>query len=328
MKTKLSLSILFGLSSTLLASPIGWWRFQEAGATDGATLSSATSTVNTGTLDGNISGSPRYSSNVPGTAIYDPLSNSVYGNAFSVDGTAGGSRINVNNNALLNNPNAFTVEFFIRLVGEPGSYESFIQRLDTTHTTGSSDPTLRDYRRWQIDYDHGANGNQYGDIRSRWDLHDPALEVNNVGEGQTDYNSVIRGEQFFVDTATGSNNPGDYGAGDAALEGDGINDDPNSWHHVAITFDGINRVEMFMDYQLGTGRNLNGTYVHPDGQLRFGKLSNSGYGLFIDEVRYSDRVLAPTEFLIAIPEPSAGGLLFFGAILTGVFSRIYRRKGQ
>ena len=149
----LSWSALLVLSSSLLANPVGYWRFDEVTASAGAGLNPVSS-VNDASLNTTTSGTPIYSSDVPGPRILDPVSGSIVDNAFSLDGTAGSSRVNVANHALLNASSDFTVEFFIRLNGEPGSYESFVQRIDTTHNT-STDNASRNYRRWQVDFDHG-----------------------------------------------------------------------------------------------------------------------------------------------------------------------------
>ena len=311
----LSCAVPLVLGSSLLANPVGYWRFDEVSASPGAALNPVSS-VNDASLNTTTTGTPIYSSDVPGPRILDPLSGSIVDNAFSLDGTAASSRVNVANHALLNASTDFTVEFFIRLNGEPGSYESFVQRIDTTHNNSANDPG-RNYRRWQVDFDHGNNlTTGFGEARSRFDTYDPSLVVTDPIEGQTDFNRVAHGNHLFIDTDTGSNDVNDYTAGDPSTQGDGLNDDQVTWHHLAVTVSN-NVVSLFMDYAPAAGSQLTlaGTFVHPDGQFRFGKLSNRPHGLFMDELRYSDSVLTPDQFLVAIPEPSVPALVLLGAML-------------
>ena len=75
-----------------------------------------------------------------------------------------------------------------------------------------------------------------------------------------------------------------------------------------------------MDYQLMQTRTLVDTdssgFVHPDALIEVGKGGGATYGTFIDEVRYSDGVLDPTQFLRAtsIPEPSTALLSLLGGL--------------
>jgi hypothetical protein len=75
-----------------------------------------------------------------------------------------------------------------------------------------------------------------------------------------------------------------------------------------------------MDYQLMQTRTLVDTdssgYLHPNALIEVGKAGGSTYGTFIDEVRYSDGVLDPTQFLqvTSIPEPSSALLSLLGGL--------------
>ncbi len=76
-----------------------------------------------------------------------------------------------------------------------------------------------------------------------------------------------------------------------------------------------------MDYQLMQTRTLVDTdssgYLHPDALIEFGRGGGGAtYGTFIDEVRYSDGVLDPTQFLqvTSIPEPSSALLSLLGGL--------------
>ena len=94
--------------------------------------------------------------------------------------------------------------------------------------------------------------------------------------------------------------------------------DDTGWHHLAFTYDGTN-VKTYVDYNIAdttaptyyNGRVFTGyTYM----QVGW---SNAGapdyYHLGdLDELRFSDTVLAPSEFLGAVPEPATIALMTIG----------------
>ncbi|MGJ8697318.1 MAG: LamG domain-containing protein [Verrucomicrobiaceae bacterium] len=95
----------------------------------------------------------------------------------------------------------------------------------------------------------------------------------------------------------------------------------NSWHHVAGTYDG-NEIELFVD---GTsqGTLVAGTSAANTRELEFGRARNGGrfFGGDLDEIRISDTVLSPSEFL-SVPEPSTSLLtVLFGLVTLGVRRR-------
>lgn len=218
---------------------------------------------------------------------------------------------------------SFTVEFFIKMIGEPANYESILNRRETSNLG------------WQVDFDHAANL-AFGRIRSRWDT--PAGEPDGVAEPGLDENvNFVLGPQgnanaakVFIDTGAkdelgadvgpqNTGNPLDYiydaaslnpNETDVALQGDGAND-VAEWHHVAMTFDQVTgEIRFYFDYQLMQARTLAGTegdgFTHPSGALQFGKLAGQDYALGIDEVRYSNKVLKSFEFLQAMSAPEPG----------------------
>ncbi|HIG84304.1 MAG TPA: hypothetical protein EYG40_13665 [Verrucomicrobia bacterium] len=86
-----------------------------------------------------------------------------------------------------------------------------------------------------------------------------------------------------------------------SLQGDGVNDD-NRWHHIAVTFDQESgEVSFFFDYALAQKKTLSDSaengYTHPAAPIDFGKLVNKQYGLLLDEIRYSNTILSPNDFL-------------------------------
>ena len=262
--------------ASLHADTIGFWRFDEEGADDGAEIETAVSESNSPSLDGAAQGGPVYSTDVPGSLIQDPVSGGSWSNRFSQDCSNGNARVQAPNDAVLNSDDGFTLEFFIKLTGEPGGWHPFARRSEANN------------RRWQVDFDHNTQANNFGDIRTRWDTPDG------------DTNNVAKGAHIWIDTDTGSGNPDDYDdAEDISNDGDGEND-LTDWHHVALTWDPeLKQFAMFSDYEETGRKDLAGTFAHPDAALSFGKHNGDGYGLFIDEVRYSSGVLEPSEFLIA-----------------------------
>lgn len=134
--------------------------------------------------------------------------------------------------------------------------------------------------------------------------------------------------RLWVDTPTGDGDPSSYvGGSDWATQGDGVNDN-SDWRHVAITLNTVtNEWSFYLDYQLMQTRvlvdNDSSGYVHPDGLFEFGKGGGSTYGTFLDEVRYSDQVLDPSQFLqvASVPEPASALL-----VLVGGMSLMRRRR--
>lgn len=294
--------LALGLLGVAHGATVGYWRFDDPGAADGGLIGTALTEVNSATLNGTGASGVVYTDSVPGRFIYDPVSGLTHANEFALDGSGSNDCVNVPNNALLDTSD-FTVEMFFRIIGQPHSYDSFAKRNQ------GGDP------RWQIDFSHGGNAGDFGQIRARMD---------NAGQE----NVVPTGAYVFVDTDSGSGNPADYtdATGDVADEGDGINDDL-SWHHVAITYDASDRrFTIFTDYEQGSFRTLDDLFVQPDAALQIGKLVNSNYGLMIDEFRYSDGVLSVGQFLQVVPEPSTLVLLALGSL--ALFGLRRRRARQ
>ncbi|MEM7387531.1 MAG: LamG-like jellyroll fold domain-containing protein, partial [Verrucomicrobiota bacterium] len=286
------------VSSSLSADTIGYWRFDEDRAVDGELVEAAVTETNSPTLDGAGESDATYSNDVPGTLTQDPVSGASWSNRFSQNCSSGNGKIRVPNDPLLNPDNGFTIEFFIKLTGEPGGWHSFIRRNEAGDL------------RWQVDFNHSTQPANFGRIRSRWDTPDG------------DTNNVAFGGQIYIDTDTGSGNPDDYNdPEDLFNDGDGENDTAN-WRHVALTFDPeLKEFAMFTDYEETGRKSLNGTFAHPDAVITIGKHNAGDYGLFVDEVRYSSGVLEPDQFLRATDDesdddedglPDAWEQLFFG----------------
>ncbi|MGI9241934.1 MAG: hypothetical protein ACR2RV_14115 [Verrucomicrobiales bacterium] len=316
----ITLLSLFAIAVPASAETIGLWRFDDAGAAAGADVLTAVNFAAPGPLDAPASGgAPLYSDDVPAPQIFDPISGETYTNGFSLDASGGGSQILVPDDAAFNS--SFTVEFFIKLVGEPGSYESVLRRKEFADLG------------WQVDFDHGANL-AFGRSRTRWDT--PAGAPDGNAEVGVDENvNFVLGPQgnanaakVYVDTGAkdefgadvgpqNTGNPQDYvydaaslnpNETDVALQGDGTND-VDGWHHIAVSFDQASgEIKFYFDYLLmqeGTLSDSEGDgYTHPATGIQFGKLAATANGLLLDELRYSNTILTPGSFL---REPAEGG---------------------
>ena len=290
------------LATSLPASTTAYWRLEEG--TNGSDVTAAVDSSGNGFGQSSRGGSPKYSDNVPGAYIFDPVSGLTSPNTLSLDASVANSRIRTVNDAAFNT--SFTAEMFIQLTGEPASYHSFMRRVGSnTH-------------RWQIDFDHGASG-PFGRGRARLDT--PDGDNSNFVVGPTGGATISGANRLWVDTPENDGNPASYsGDSDWATQGDGANDLPG-WHHIAATLNTVtNEWSFYMDYQLMQTRTLVDTdssgFVHPDALIEVGKGGGATYGTFIDEVRYSDGVLDPTQFLRAtsIPEPSTALLSLLGGL--------------
>jgi hypothetical protein len=285
------------LSSSAFAATTAYWRLEEGSA--GADVTAALDSSGNGFNQSSRNGDPNYSSNVPGAFIFDPVSGSTVPNALSLDATLANARVNTVNNSAFNT--TFTIEMFIQITEEPDSYNSYVRRPGG----------------WQLDFDHSAKTG-FGRGRARFDTSDG--ENENFLVGPTGGAAVPGSSRLYIDTDAGDglvssyNDPVDW-----ALDGDGFNDIA-TWHHVAVTFDQISlEISYYFDYVLAESSTLadidSSGYLHQDAQIQFGK-GGGEYGTFIDEVRYSDGLLAPNQFLIAtnIPEPGTAALALIGTI--------------
>lgn len=303
----------------------GWWRFENhiatgnsIAGTDGAVILNAPSVANSAITQASLvtANSAKYSVDVPGTKIFDPISGAVYDNNFSFDATLANARFSAPDNAIYNTP-SFTVEGFIKLSGEPTSYDAFARRF--TDGPGTDNATTSDRQAWQLDYNHDAGSATYGKIRMRWD-------TTGISPAPLDNNRATSGNYILVDTPGGDGNPANYGApADAYTVGDQYNDaTSNVWHHIAFTYDAATtRVTIYTDYVAGGTFILNNGWTHPAAALEFGKFTattmpapaNTAWPMKLDEFRYSGRVLATSEMLQVV-SPSTTGFVNFTAKLS------------
>lgn len=107
-------------------------------------------------------------------------------------------------------------------------------------------------------------------------------------------------------------------ANNQTLTGPAVPINDGEWHHVSLTYDVLTGIaRLFVDYDNSTSRTITGALRYNDYPLTFGNLGGGrAFDGLIDEVRLTNQVLTPSQFLHAIPEPgtllllAAGGLMF------------------
>jgi hypothetical protein len=77
------------------------------------------------------------------------------------------------------------------------------------------------------------------------------------------------------------------------------------WHHIAMTYDGSTRdFVIYADYdEVGSGTTTF-DLVYDNDVFEIGHVAGRGFDGWVDEVRLSDTVLMPSQFL-AVPEPAS-----------------------
>jgi hypothetical protein len=326
----LPLGGLTGTAVTPTAEVAGYWRFEDhtvsgspVAGTAGSTILNAPSLANPGIALANLvtANAAKYSTDVPGARILDPLTGAVYANTFSFDATLSQARFSAPNNAIYDTP-SFTVECWMKLSGEPTAFDSFARRF--VDGAGADSASLSDRQAWQLDYNHDATAANYGRIRSRWDTIGNTSAIPPV---LLDNNRTVSGNYIFVDTPSGDGIPGNYGAGaDVYTLGNQANDTASDiWHHIALTYDGsAKRVTIYTDYVAGGTIVLNtAAWVHPAANLEFGKFTGTNmpapasapWTLKMDEFRYTGRVLSTAEML-KVAAPDAAGYSTFSTKLS------------
>jgi len=102
----------------------------------------------------------------------------------------------------------------------------------------------------------------------------------------------------------------------------------NGWRHVALVRNrNLDKVEIFIDGVLvdsKVGALANGDLGNTVGNFVIGGDDSSPSKFFngaIDMVRISDTALDPSEFLMIIPEPSAGAMMLIGTLGLAAFRR-------
>ncbi len=140
--------------------PAGMWRFEGP---RGDPIVNEPNVLNPGTLDGTGESGATYAAWVPDRRILDPISGTVYANYSSLNMAPGAVRV-LNDAALQSS--SFTVEAFLRIGGDQGSYPAYVSR---NMTVGGQ------LRGWQMDIDPSENA------RTRFDTAAAQNQVVSAG---------------------------------------------------------------------------------------------------------------------------------------------------
>ena len=113
-----------------------------------------------------------------------------------------------------------------------------------------------------------------------------ALRINQTG--------TLAFRHFYTQDGGGTANESSTLGGVNALDG--------KWHHLAFTFDGSTKVlKIYFDYNYSSSKTLTKSLEYVDGRyLEVGSFNQANYGRWhgwVDEVRISDEVLNPADFL-------------------------------
>lgn len=217
---------------------------------------------------------PYYSSVVPGALIYDPVTDTNYANAWSMQ-TFGDSN-------------------------ETGQFPGNEQYGQTSSLTLPPQFTHEVFFR----YDNIDNSNlmtiadQYGNTGGGWFLelrNDATVRLEMAGYNEPESANLVLNS---VTSLT-----------------------PGVWHHVALVFDGNSQdgsddVHLYIDYQLDVSGNLPDDQNYSVSTVRYhaGSYQNAPNSGRLDEARYFDEVLDPSQFLHIVPEPATAILLMLGSI--------------
>jgi len=91
------------------------------------------------------------------------------------------------------------------------------------------------------------------------------------------------------------------------------NIEDGQWHHLAFTYTHTNRaVDIYIDYVRKGGGNSYSNLIYDAGQLRIGQGAGArAFDGWIDEIRLTDDVLLPDQFMTVIPTTSTRGYWTF-----------------
>ena len=264
----------------------GYWRHEEAGAAAGAPIGTVINTLSPGTLDLTGRNGALYSSDIPGTVVYDPLTGTTLTNHFSLDASASNAQVFAENPVLINpkgtGNGSFTAEFFFKIVDEP--------------SVRINDNNLNAYR---IEVRTDGDAGQFGKVRA--------------AQPVSYQNAPAAGDYVYVDTDGATGNPSDYTTETPRDEGDGINDD-FSWHHTAMVYDGyFDTLTIYTDYQQKEAPVNVPDEAALTNAFLYGKVFPDECGLLIDEVRYTKGLLRASQFLRIVPAKEVWRSEYFGS---------------
>lgn len=274
------------------AATVGYWQFGDAA--DGVTASTIATQVNAATLNGTASGhaggsAPVHAAEAPGLLVLDGVGGAVINTANTISlrmtssGDYAGGIVSVadpGGAGSLLKPHSFTMEGFIR-IDQMSNWPTVFGKA-RTDSNGVS---------WTMD----LNGDTSPPIDPA-NQNNPRVRVDSqplgFGNGTSGFNQGFNNSSIQLE--------------------DG------GWHHVAITYDGDSHtLSYYVDYALGKSGTTTNGMVYDDSSLFFGNAAGGrAFDGWIDEYRLSDTVLAPDQFLVAVPTPAAlpAGLVLIALI--------------
>lgn len=269
------LAVVTTAAASAPAATIAYWQFDEG--SDGATASSVLTQVNSPALDGTGvsegSGLPKFSSQVPVNTVV------AAGNGVVNASNTGSLRLT--NTGLPGNPNSHNASVIqadgSNALMKPASFtvELWVKVNQFANFAGIIGKERVDQTgcSWQIDTDNA------GHLRARFDTQ----TLGTGGSGVTGYNQSFTATDFI------------------------IND--GQWHHVALTYDQTTKgFVLYADYNVIRTGNTAFNLVYDNDVFEIGHIGGRGFDGWVDEVRLSDTVLLPAQFLVA-PEPASLMLL-------------------
>ncbi|MBI1367570.1 MAG: PEP-CTERM sorting domain-containing protein [Planctomycetes bacterium] len=283
-----TLALVLSLASLGRASTVGYWTFDDKAP--GNNAGTLVSEVNSPTMDA--------TAHANGTTGALPVHDASVPLAFVRDGV-NGTIINAADSASLkfNNPDApFPIDGGFSGSSNGGYANVADPGGNFFNITGSF--TVEGFVRIESNVNFATlvgkarNGNN-----SSWEI-----DTNNTGKlrVRVDSNTVYP----------------DAGSGDGAFNQSitsNFNLEDGLWHHFAMTYNASTRtVTLFGDYtQVGSAVLSDSGVMHFDSNSLFFGANAGGRALdgWLDEVRISDTLLTPNQFLTIVPEPTSFAML-------------------
>jgi hypothetical protein len=258
---------------------MAYWRFQDAAP--GVAATNLASEVNTEVLTGkayNTGGTalnPAFRADVPGTNIFS--------------GILGGTLLNSNNTASLYFTNA--AAFPAQTNSQSGGYvvvtNVALLLCPTNFTVEFFAKVARDVD-WPMLVGKSRESNGGGNSGASWGIDMDRSDPVKVRIDSQPLYQVGASNGFNQGTA-------------------GISIQDGKWHHIALTYDTpTKRANLYIDYIFRNGFNTAHELVYDANSLFIGKGagSNQAFDGWLDEIRISDKVLTPTQFLSTGTVPS------------------------
>ena len=256
------------------AETFGYWRFQDnapgVAATNLASDFNAVALNGTAKINGTGSTYPAFRADVPGTNIFS--------------GILGGALLNANNSSSL----FFTNNSATPINSQSGGY------VEVTNSPSLAFPTnftvevfvkINRHVNWPLLIGKAREYNTNG-VGASWGID---IESNGSVKSRFDTQPLFATSPGFND-----NFPG-------------IVIEDGKWHHVAVTHDDATRLtSIYVDYVKYNSHSTVGTVVYDAKSLFMGRGAGSDQALdgWLDEIRITDKVLTPNQFLSTVTVPA------------------------